>query len=80
MAYEKKPGDISIFKNKSQNENAPAYTGTLLTPSGEELRVSLWVKESNGSKFFAGKVQEPQQKDATKSNVAADSGEDDLPF
>jgi hypothetical protein len=62
MAYEKRPGDISIFKNhkKVEGSKQPDYTGELLTPEGEVLRISLWTKEGKGGgKFLAGSVQKP---------------------
>ena len=66
MGYEKKPGDISVFKNDKAEGNQPQYRGELLTPDGKPLTVSLWVKEGKNGKFFAGKVQEPFKKGDSK--------------
>ena len=59
--YEIKPGNISLFKNdKGDNEKRPDYTGSMKTPDGVELQVSMWFTESqNGLKYMSGKVQEP---------------------
>jgi len=86
MAYEKKPGDISIFKNDKAEGNQPQYRGELLTPDGKTLTVSLWVKEGKSGKFFAGKVQELFNKGESKpverdyQRPAVDELEDEIPF
>jgi hypothetical protein len=56
MAYEQKEGEISIFRNEKRQGNQPEYTGKALL-NGEQLDIALWVKEANGKKFFAGKIQ-----------------------
>ncbi len=59
MAYEKKDGDISIFKNdKGENDKRPDMRGTALI-GGVEYRVSLWTRTSqkDGSKFLSGKIE-----------------------
>lgn len=63
MAFEQKAGTVSIFRNdKKQSDKAPEYSGKLLTPSGEAFDISLWVRESNGKKFFSGTIKEPYVK------------------
>lgn len=58
MAYEQKPGDISIFPNdKKTSDNQPDMTGTLMDFNGKKWRVAVWLK--NGT-FYAGKISEPQ--------------------
>lgn len=78
-------GKINIFKNKDANKTnkQPEYKGTLKTPSGEELEVSLWVSEGkNAGKYFSGSVQEPFMKDAKQDTepTSKDEVADDLPF
>lgn len=88
MAYEKRNGDISIFKNNKKTEGSkqPDYQGELLTPDGEILQVSLWVKEGKSGKFFAGMVKPPFSPQAqTKVNPQAptrltEEESDSLPF
>jgi len=72
--YEIKPGNISLFKNdKGDNEKRPDYTGSMKTPNGEELQVSMWLTESqSGLKYLSGKVQEPYGE--------AGSADDTVPF
>ena len=72
--YEIKPGNISLFKNdKGDNEKRPDYTGSMKTPNGEELQVSMWLTESqSGLKYLSGKVQEPYGD--------AGSADDTVPF
>jgi hypothetical protein len=60
MAYEQKPGDLAIFREKDKrNDKAPDWKGTLITPSGEKLAVALWIKSDT---MLAGKVEEPRQR------------------
>ena len=72
--YEIKPGNISLFKNdKGDNEKRPDYTGSMKTPDGVELQVSMWLTESqSGLKYMSGKVQEPYGD--------AGSADDTVPF
>lgn len=65
MAYEKKPGDVSIFPNrkKVEGDRTPDFKGEILTPDGELLEIALWVKPMQGGTFYAGKAQKPRQKD-----------------
>jgi hypothetical protein len=80
MAYETKPGDVSIFKNTTDNPKAPQYTGTCIAPDGTPYRISLWVKEGAKGKFFSGKLEEPRQQQSAAVNLQpADEG-DSLPF
>jgi hypothetical protein len=63
LAYEQKPGDLAIFREKDKrNDKAPDWKGTLITPSGEKLAVALWIKSDT---MLAGKVEEPRQRTDT---------------
>ena len=75
MAYERKEGDISIFKNEKTKDSQPDYTGSALI-NGQLMRVALWVMEGSKGKFFAGKIQEERQREIP----TPDSSEDGLPF
>ena len=55
MSYERKEGDVSIFKNEKTKENQPDYTGVALI-NGQDMRVALWVKEGKKGKFFSGRI------------------------
>ena len=64
MSYERKNGDIAIFKNKNRSGNQPEYTGTALDLQGNEVQISLWVKTNkNGEKFFSGKISKKIRKE-----------------
>jgi hypothetical protein len=77
MAYESKPGDVSIFKNNTDNPKAPQYTGTCIAEDGTTYRISLWVKEGQKGKFFAGRMEKPNaQKAVEPFNLETN----DLPF
>jgi hypothetical protein len=61
MAYEKRPGDIAVFKERDKrNERAPDWRGSFLDEQGQEWRVSLWEKGGNGT-MLAGKVERAQE-------------------
>lgn len=74
--YQPKPGSGSIFKNEKKADNHPDYRGEIVTPGGETLSLSLWVKEGKKGKFFSVSVREPKDKNEWK---AEDKG-GDLPF
>lgn len=90
MAYEEKAGTGAIFKNNKLKDTHPDYRGSIITPSGEKLDVSLWVKEAkSGTKYFFVSVQEPFKKESAPSPTLMPKQqieelpseiEDDLPF
>lgn len=59
MAYEKRPGDLAVFKNdRKEKETHPDYTITGLTLDGRPMKGALWLKEGrDGKKFMAGKIE-----------------------
>ena len=83
MSYEKKEGDISIFKNDKQPESKqPDYKGTALI-DGKEKDVALWVRESkDGLKYFSGQVKPKWVKEPVAHDDLGKAPEpsDDLPF
>jgi len=85
MAYELKPGQGTIFKNDKKSDNHPDYRGTIKTPDGKDLDLSLWVKEGQKGKYFSVSVKEPYQKPDYNStpSTSVETGKedgDDLPF
>lgn len=65
MAYEQKPGDISIFaETDKKNERAPDWKGTMIVPEGvqpgDKLEVAVWAKGDRGT-MLAGSVKPPRQ-------------------
>jgi hypothetical protein len=67
MAYEKKPGQFSLFKNKyhEQGDTKPVMKGDGICPCcNEVIELAVWGKQDrNGEKFFSGKMQRPQKAD-----------------
>lgn len=78
--YETKPGNGAIFKNtKKEKETHPDYNGNFVTPSGEKLEISLWVKKSAaGNSYFSVAVKEPYKKDFVDATVDHAKGNNDL--
>jgi len=82
MAYEKKPGQFSLFRNeKKENENQPDYKGDGMDNNGEECWISAWVKKPEGKKpFFSIVIQPKEKKPAAKVYSPELEPENDLPF
>lgn len=88
MAYEQKPGQASLFKNdKGGVETRPDYTGTGMTPDGREVKLSAWVKRSQGKPAYMSiSIQYKEQQPASApapvkvETVKAEVVVDDLPF
>lgn len=80
--YQTNPGNGAIFKNeRKEKETQPDYRGDFVTPSGEALEISLWVKTSkSGKKYFSVSVKEPYKKSESEAGGATTEEDDDLPF
>ena len=78
--YTPQPNTFSLFANdKGDNPKRPDYKGDIILPDGTKMRLSAWVRESQGGKkFLSGKV-EPMQ-DRQDSGVSSQKDGDDLPF
>ena len=78
MAYEKKDGDFSLFRNKKKEPESrqPDMTGTALI-DGINYRISAWVKGEGESKCLTGRieVEAKRQEQPTPEPIS-----DDLPF
>lgn len=78
MAYEQKPGDISIFaETDKRNDRAPDWKGSMIVPEGakpgDKLEVAMWIKGDRGT-MLAGSAKFPRQRD--DAAPARDSGAD----
>ena len=88
MAYEQKPGDIAVFKErKKRNDKAPDWRGNLIVPEGakpgDKLEVAFWAKGDSGT-MLAGFVKFQQQRAAGPAREAPPQRgarfDDDIPF
>lgn len=85
MAYQQKPGDISIFAEKEKrNDRAPDWKGSMIVPEGakpgDKLEVAVWAKSDT---MLAGQVKFPNQRNAgpaTEREPAHRSPDFDSPF
>jgi hypothetical protein len=76
--YTPQPNTFTLFANdKGDNPKRPDYRGDVVLPDGTKMRLSGWVKESNGKRFISGKV-EPIQQQTSGGNLAPQDG--DMPF
>lgn len=80
MSYERKNGDIAVFKNeRREKENQPHYTITGLDLNGDKIKGALWLKtDRNGNKFMAGKIEPDAPRDdfrgSDQGNMARGGG------
>jgi len=90
---ETKKGTGALFRNnRKTNEKQPDWTGNVVTPNGEELTISLWVRTSSkGTEYLSAAISEPFKKadngksETPKSKPMVNSADltpkdDDLPF
>ena len=68
MAYEQRPGDISVFaETDKKNEKAPDWKGTMIVPDdakpGDKLEVAFWAKGGRGT-MLAGSVKPARQRES----------------
>ena len=78
MAYEQRPGDISVFaETDKKNEKAPDWKGTMIVPDGvqpgDKLEVAVWAKGDRGT-MLAGSVKPPRARDGEQTFRGADAG------
>ena len=86
--YTDKPGTGAIFKNNKLKETHPDYRGSIVTPGGERLELSLWLRTSKaGTKYFSVAVQKPYKKDEAAPQpqdepqyASAPADDDEMPF
>lgn len=76
MAYERKDGDIAVFKVKDKtNERGPDWTGVALI-DGVEKQISLWLKSDT---MLAGQIKDKWDGgNKTPPKPFAPAHEDDL--
>jgi hypothetical protein len=77
MSYTPQPNTFSLFVNdKGDNPKRPDYRGDVILPDGTKMRLSGWIKESNGKRFISGKVEPIDQ----KAKESMEHQAHDLPF
>lgn len=68
MTFERRPGDVSLFKNKKKepSSKAPDYSGPGLDLSGTPIRVAAWKKtDKNGDIWLSCKIEPEHKPDET---------------
>ena len=50
-----------IFRNKSDNEKAPLFTGQI-NVEGTNWEIALWPRENDNGKFYSVRISEPYNK------------------
>lgn len=71
---EQKNGTGVAFDNKKSNEKQPDIKGNFLTPSGENLSLSIWIRTSEkGNKYYSISVQEPYEKKDNANDYQTES-------
>ena len=84
MAYEPRPGSLSLFKNdRKTQDNHPDYRGDGMDLEGRPVWVSAWLKEGAKGKFFSMslKYKDAQPDAAPKQGASLPPDFDDsVPF
>lgn len=70
MAYEKRDGDISVFRNDKKNGRQPDYRGELLL-NGVTYEVALWSKRDGEILSGSVKVNERVRRDKETHDLIA---------
>lgn len=84
MAYEKKDGDIILFRNnKRKDDTHPVMRGEILL-GGVTYEIALWSRpDRNGDPFWTGKARvkgQREQKPQERATPADDPMSDRIPF
>jgi hypothetical protein len=63
MAYELRPGQFSLFKNKfKESDKHPDYKGDGMDLAGNKVSVAAWLKkDKNGNTFMSGKIEHARE-------------------
>lgn len=82
MAYEQRPGDISVFaETDKKNEKAPDWKGTMIVPDdakpGDKLEVAFWAKGGRGT-MLAGSVKPARQREERSDAEFRGGGSSDV--
>lgn len=82
MAYEKKPGSGTLFKNdRKQSNNHPDYKGDALLMDGTEVWLSGWKKEGNKGTFLSISIKPKEAKAYKPAQLqTATDLSDEIPF
>lgn len=54
-----------IFRNKSENEKAPLFTGQI-NVDGKNWEIALWPRQNDNGKFYSVRISEPYNKAQSK--------------
>lgn len=84
MAYEPRPGSLSLFKNdRKEKDTHPDYRGDGMDLEGRPVWVSAWLKEGSKGKFFSMslKYKDAPAEDAVPAQAKTSAPiYDDIPF
>ena len=63
MGYERRNGDIILFRNDwKKNDREPDLRGEGIDNEGKPIEISLWQKEGKKGIFFAGNIKPKSDK------------------
>jgi hypothetical protein len=77
MAYEKRDGDIAVFKERNKtNERGPDWSGDALI-DGVTYRVAFWQKSTT---MLSGKIEVSKKQDDAPTPRRVVDLDDEVPF
>jgi uncharacterized protein (DUF736 family) len=83
MAYEQRPNDGSLFRNKEMRADRkdPNLTGKIMLPDGTLHWFKAWTKESAaGEKWLSCQIGDPVNGQAVRAAPVMASDDSDIPF
>lgn len=82
MAYEMRPGSLSLFKNdRKEKDSHPDYKGDGMDLDGNAVWVSAWIKEGAKGKFMSLSIQRKEASSApAPAPKPAPASNNDDPF
>ena len=91
MAYQHKPNEMSLFKNKRKvNPDQPTMTGSSVISASElgigegqvEIQVAAWMNtlKDGGEKWLKIKVQKREERETNSFSAGEEDADEDLPF
>lgn len=89
MAFEQKPGQGTLFKNKKEKDSQPDYRGSVIADrdyrEGDKIELASWVKTpaKGGEKFLSLSISKPRQGNPTPTHASASAPndlDDEVPF
>ena len=75
--YKHKNGTGSLFFNEKKHDKQPDLRGTIVTPDGQEFKISAWKRAGNKGEYFSVAIDQYEKQ---QTEPASSTGGNNLPF